>query len=189
MGYRSQVKFSTLLLLCVTPMPAFGQAGLPAAMTAQIDSAARDVLARTGAPSASVAVVRGGRLVYADAYGNARLDPPLPATPDMRYSVGSISKQFTATAILLLAERGKLSLDDKVGRWLPELTHANDITLRQVLSMTSGYQDYWPEDYVMPTMLKPTTATSIVDTWDASRSTSNPGPNGSTATPIMSSPD
>ena len=68
----------------------------------------------------------------------------------MRYSIGSISKQFTAAAILLLAEERKLSLDDPVGRWLPDLTRANDVTVRQVLSMTSGYQDFWPQDYVMP---------------------------------------
>ena len=59
----------------------------------------------------------------------------------MRYSIGSISKQFTAAAILLLAEEGKLSLDDSVARWLPDLTRASDVTIRQLLSMTSGYQD------------------------------------------------
>jgi CubicO group peptidase (beta-lactamase class C family) len=134
-------------------------------MQARIDSAAREVLARTGAPSASIAVVRGARIVYTNAYGSARLDPPMPATPAMRYSIGSISKQFTATAILLLAERGKLSLNDKVSRWLPELTRANEVTMRQVLSMTSGYQDYWPQDYVMPPMLKATTAGQIADAW------------------------
>ena len=68
----------------------------------------------------------------------------------MRYSIGSISKQFTAAAILLLAEEKKLSLDDQVGRWLPDLTRASEVTVRQVLSMTSGYQDFWPQDYVMP---------------------------------------
>jgi CubicO group peptidase (beta-lactamase class C family) len=83
----------------------------------------------------------------------------------MRYSIGSVSKQFTATAVLLLAERGKLSLDDKVSKWLPDLTRANEITLRQVLSMTSGYQDFWPQDYVMPPMLQSTTARAIVDDW------------------------
>ena len=62
----------------------------------------------------------------------------------MRYCVGSISKQFTATAILLLQEEGKLSLDDKVARFIPDLTRANEVSIRQLLSHTSGYQDYWP---------------------------------------------
>jgi CubicO group peptidase (beta-lactamase class C family) len=141
------------------------QAALPPAMRSGIDSAVTGVLSRTGAPSASIAVVRDGAVTYARAYGSARLDPKTPATPDMRYSIGSISKQFTATAVLLLAQRGQLSLDDKVSKWLPLLTRAGNVSLRQLLSMTSGYQDYWPQDYVMPGMLQPTTAQQIVTAW------------------------
>jgi D-alanyl-D-alanine carboxypeptidase len=142
-----------------------GQAPWPAARVEQIDRAVSDVLNRTGAPSASIAIVQDGRLVYAQAYGQARLEPPLRATAEMRYSIGSVSKQFTAAAILLLAEERKLSLNDHVGRWLPGLTRANDVTIRQLLSMTSGYQDFWPQDYVMPGMLNDTTAQQIVDGW------------------------
>jgi CubicO group peptidase (beta-lactamase class C family) len=65
----------------------------------------------------------------------------------------------------MLQEQGKLSLDDKVGKYIPELTRANDVTVRQLLSHTSGYQDYWPQDYVMPGMLKPVTAQAIMDRW------------------------
>ena len=138
---------------------------LPAEMRAGIDKAAADVLAKTGAPSASVAVVRDGKIVYEHAYGLANLEKKLPATPQMRYSIGSISKQFTAAALLMLAEEGKLSLDDKVIRWLPDLTRAGDVTIRQLLSMTSGYQDFWPQDYVMPMMMQPVTAPEIAAGW------------------------
>jgi len=131
----------------------------------KIDTAINEILAKTGAPSASVAVVRDGKLDWARAYGLATLEPKTPATPAMRYSIGSISKQFTASAILMLAEEGKLSLDDKVVRWLPEQTRAKDVTIRELLSMTSGYQDFWPQDYVMPGMLEPATAQQIADTW------------------------
>jgi CubicO group peptidase (beta-lactamase class C family) len=141
------------------------QTPLPAASTEQIDHAVSDVVSRSGAPGASIAIVRDGRLVFAQAYGQARLQPPLRATPDMRYSIGSVSKQFTATAILLLAEQRKLSLNDRVGKWLPNLTRANEVTIRQLLSMTSGYQDFWPQDYVMPGMMKATTAQGILDGW------------------------
>lgn len=142
--------------------------GAPAAptadrLTAAVDRAAADVLARTGAPSVSVAILQGGTVTFVKAYGQARLSPALAATPEMRYSVGSISKQFTATAILLLAEQGKLSLDEPVGRFLPTLTRANEVTIRELLSHTSGYQDYWPQDYVMPMMLQATTPERIVD--------------------------
>src|SRR6266568_7505260 len=88
------------------------------ALRSRIDRIAAQVLEQTGVPSASVAVVKGGKLVYTHAYGQARLasesTPATPATPDMRYSIGSISKQFTAAAILLLQEEGKLSIDDAV---------------------------------------------------------------------------
>ncbi len=144
---------------------AAAQAPLSADQTARIDKIALDTLASTGVPSASVAIVRDGQVVFTKAYGDARLESKTAATPAMRYSIGSISKQFTAAAMLLLQEQGKLSLDDKVGKYVPDLTRANDVTIRQLLSHTSGYQDYWPQDYVMPGMLKPTSARAIMDTW------------------------
>ena len=130
-----------------------------------IDAAAADVLKSTGTPSASVAVVQGGKIAYVKAYGMARLEPAMAAAPEMQYSIGSISKQFTASMILLLQQDGKLKLDDPVGKYLPELTRANEVTIRQVLSMTSGYQDFWPEDYVMTSMMKPTNPQGILDVW------------------------
>jgi D-alanyl-D-alanine carboxypeptidase len=142
---------------------------VPANLQQKIDATAREVLAQTGVASASVAIVRDGRIAYTQAYGDARLatgsQPAVMATPAMRYSIGSISKQFTAAAILMLQQQGKLSLDDPVSKWLPDLTDAQNVTIREVLSHTSGYQDFWPEDYVMPSMMQPTTAQHILDTW------------------------
>ncbi|HUK87488.1 MAG TPA: serine hydrolase domain-containing protein [Terriglobales bacterium] len=131
----------------------------------KIDDIATQTLAATGVPSASLAVVKDGKIVYARAYGHAHLDPAVAATPEMRYCIGSISKQFTAAAILLLAEQGKLSLDDPVSKFIPNLTRGNEVTLRELLSHTSGYQDFWPQDYVMPMMLKPVTAQQILEGW------------------------
>ena len=131
----------------------------------KIDAAAEQVLAKTGVPSASVAIVEHGSIVYTHAYGKAKLAPPVEATPAMRYSIGSISKQFTAAAILILQQEGKLSISDPVSKYLPDLTRANEVTIKMLLSHTSGYQDYWPEDYVMPPMLKATTAQQILDVW------------------------
>jgi D-alanyl-D-alanine carboxypeptidase len=163
---RPPFAITALALAAVAlPVPAVAQDTLPAAVRADIDKAATDVLENTGAPSASIAVVRDGTIAYVHAYGLATLEPPIAAKPEMRYSIGSISKQFTAAAVLLLAEDRKLSLDDKVSRWLPDLTRANDVSIRQVLSMTSGYQDFWPQDYVMPGMMQPATAQKILDGW------------------------
>ena len=130
-----------------------------------IDGMVRDVLSKTGVPSASLAVVQDGKIAYLQAYGSARLDPNAPAASAMRYSIGSISKQFTASAILLLAEEGKLSLDDPVSKYVSGLTRGNEITIRQLLSHTSGYQDYWPQDYVPPMMLQSISADEIMDRW------------------------
>jgi CubicO group peptidase (beta-lactamase class C family) len=135
------------------------------ALRTRIDHIATQVLEQTGVPSASVAVVKAGKLAYTHAYGKARLEPPLAATPEMRYSIGSISKQFTAAAILLLQEDGKLTLDDPLSKYVTGLARGNEVTIRQILSHTSGYQDYWPEDYVMTPMLVPESAQQILDTW------------------------
>jgi D-alanyl-D-alanine carboxypeptidase len=168
---RSRALFLGLTLLLAASLAAPAQtvgqidSQIDSKTRARIDTIATQVLEQTGVPSASVAIVENGKVVYAQAYGKARLKPPLAATPGMRYSIGSISKQFTAAALLLLQEEGKLKLDDPVSQYLPGLTRAGEITIRQLLSHTSGYQDYWPEDYVMTPMLQAETAQQIMDTW------------------------
>ncbi len=145
------------------PAPASGPSD--SALAAKVDSVARQVLAATGVPSATVAIVRNGRLAYAQAYGDARLDPRTAALPSMRYSIGSISKQVAASCILLLQQEHKLSLDDPVSRWLPGLTRAREVTVRELLSHTSGYQDFWPQDYTPEFMTHPITPAQILDRW------------------------
>lgn len=134
-------------------------------MKARVDAIAAGVMEQRGVPSASVAVVQGGKLVYTRAYGLAHIAPDKAATTEMRYSIGSISKQFTAAAILILQEEGKLKLDDPVAKYVPGLTRGDDVTIREILSHTSGYQDYWPEDYLMKSMQQPTKAQEILDQW------------------------
>jgi CubicO group peptidase (beta-lactamase class C family) len=140
-------------------------APLTARQQHDIDASVGEWLARTGAPSVSIAVVNGGELAYAKAYGAARLAPRQPATPQTRYAIDSISKEFTAAAMLKLQEEGKLSLDDKVAKYLPDLASADQVTIRQILSHTAGYRDYWPQDYVTVEMGKPTTTRALLDEW------------------------
>ena len=155
-----------LITVCLAAMATAAVAQpLSTAERAAIDTGVTAVLEATGAPGASIAIVRGGEMVYENAYGLGRISPATPARPDMRYAIGSVSKQFTATAILLLQEDGKLSLDDKVAKWFPQLTRATDISIRQLLSMTSGYQDYWPQDYVFMDMQRPAPASEIMQRW------------------------
>jgi CubicO group peptidase (beta-lactamase class C family) len=146
-------------------LAAQGPAPISAGLQEKTDTIVRQALASTGIPSASIAIVQGGRITYLQAYGDGRIEPHTPALPSMRYSIGSISKQFTAAAVLLLAEKGKLSLGDPVSRYVPNLTRGNEVTIRELLSHTSGYQDYWPQDYVPPFMLQPITADGILGRW------------------------
>jgi CubicO group peptidase (beta-lactamase class C family) len=156
-----------VFLLVLATVPSFAQTAplLAPDLRNQIDGIAHHVLQTTGVPSASLAVVKDGKIAYLQAYGEARLDPRTLSQPQMRYSIGSISKQFTAAAVLLLAEEGKLSLDDPVAKYVPGLTRGKEVTIRELLSHTSGYQDFWPQDYVPPLMLQPVTADAIMDRW------------------------
>ncbi len=163
---RRRIALAAVALIVVTLLPAPAAAQpLTATERTAIDKIGQTVLDTTGAPSASIAVVRGGEIVYEQAYGDARIVPTTAASSSMRYAIGSVSKQFTATALLLLEEEGKLSLDDKVAKWFPHLTRAGDISVRQLLSMTAGYQDFWPQDYVFPDMQHPTSAQKIMQQW------------------------
>ncbi len=161
---RPILLFTTALgifLAAAAPAPA----ALAPETVAGIDAAVRKVLDETGAPGASVAVVRGGEIALVRAYGLGRLDPPAPAVPSMRFPIGSVSKQFTAAALAMLAADGRLSLDDKVAKFFPDLTRAGDISLRQLLSHTAGIRDFWPQDYVPPAMLEPTTPEAVMERW------------------------
>ena len=102
----------TIFVFLSFPAIAAAQASLTDVQRHRVDSAANAVLQSTGAPGAAIAIVRDGRIVDERASGRGRIEPDVPASPSMRYGIGSVSKQFTATAVLLLAEEGKLSLDD-----------------------------------------------------------------------------
>jgi CubicO group peptidase (beta-lactamase class C family) len=164
-----------LAVLALWLAPVAAHATLTPAQISQIDAAANQTLALTGVPAASVAVVQDGKIAFVQAYGLARLAPKLPATTAMEFPIGSVSKQFTAALILLLQQDGKLSLDDHVGKFLPELTQANDVTIRQILSHTSGYQDCWPEDYSPLDFAKPTTPQAVADRWGRKKLDFPPG--------------
>ncbi len=100
--------------------------------------------ARPGSPGCSVAVVRDGGIVYEKGYGLASLENGVPIDPKRTvFDIGSTSKQFTAASILLLAHDGKLSLDDDIHKYVPELPdYGTPVTLRHLLHHTSGIRDY-----------------------------------------------
>ncbi len=154
-----------LLLLAICSAALAARAELPAPTRASIDQAVADILHDTLVPSASIAIVKDGKIEFAQAYGSARLRPEVKAQAGMRYKIGSNSKQFVAAAMMMLVEEGKVSLSDPVSTYIPGLTRGKDITILHLLSHTSGYQDYYPLDYVAPFMTHRATPQSIMDTW------------------------
>jgi CubicO group peptidase (beta-lactamase class C family) len=129
------------LLLCL--------ASAPTALSAQEDVAKRldDLFhnwSKPGTPGAAVAVLQHGKLVYEKGYGLANLEYDIPVTPQTVFHVASVSKQFTAMAVVLLEQKGQLSLEDDLHKYLPELPdYGHRITLRQLLQHTSGIRDQW----------------------------------------------
>src|SRR5277367_3361306 len=116
-------------------------------MMRQIDALMR---AYQGAvPGAGVGVLHDGAVIFRRAYGLANLEARVPATTATNYRLASMTKQFTAAAILLLAEDGRLSIDDPVGQWLPTLPGlADGAVIRNLLAHTSGLIDF--EDLIAP---------------------------------------
>ncbi len=124
----------------------------PAAAT--LDGAIAHELSARGGVGASVAVVRDGAPVLVKTYGRRSIDPPRPADDSTLFGIGSVTKQFTSAIILMLAEDGRLSVDDKVAKWYPGLTRAQDISVLDLMNHVSGYPDYYPLDFVDRRMQK-----------------------------------
>jgi CubicO group peptidase (beta-lactamase class C family) len=99
---------------------------------------------KPGSPGCALGVYKDGQIVYKHGYGMANLNDDIPITPATVFHVASMSKQFTAASILLLAQQGKLSLDDDVHKYVPELPDFGEkITLRHLMHHTSGLRDQW----------------------------------------------
>ncbi len=115
-----------------------------ASITAKVDAlfASYD---KPGSPGCALGVIKDGKLIYTRGYGMANLEHNIPNGPQIVYDIASMSKQFTAASILLLAAQGKLSLDDDVRKYIPELpVYQKPITIRHMLHHTSGLRDYVP---------------------------------------------
>ena len=129
---------SLAMLWVGAPLASQGNA-LEPALALRVDSVYSRFTA-PGSPGCAVGVVREGRLDYARGYGLASIEHGVPITPATVFDIGSVSKQFTALAIVLLAQDGTLSLDDEIQKFLPEIPRyqAGAITLRHLLHHTSG---------------------------------------------------
>ena len=109
----------------------------------KVDSLAKAYLAQSGAPSVAVAVIRGNDTLAFTAYGTANIAASRPATPAMIYEIGSITKQFTAAAVMRLVEQGKVKLDDDMAKYIPQFPlQGRHVTIRQLLNPPSGIHSY-----------------------------------------------
>lgn len=133
--------------LCLLAFSTVAMAGADTPADAGIDGLMQRYDGRF--PGAAVLVLKDGHPVFRRGYGLAVVEDGTPVSPQSNFRLASVSKQFTAAAILLLAEDGKLCIDDPVKQWLPSLPAVADtVTLRQLLSHTSGLLDY--EDLMDP---------------------------------------
>ena len=129
-----------LLVLAARPLGAIPSLGDAEARGVDKVFAAFD---RPASPGCAVGVVRDGSLAYARGYGQASVELQVPITPRTVFDIGSVSKQVTATSILLLAEDGRLTLDDDIQKYLSEVpAYDRPITIRHLLTHTSGLRDY-----------------------------------------------
>lgn len=119
-----------------------GARRVDSAVEAKIDAAATQDVASGRVAGAAVAVLEDGDLVFAKGYGRANLELSAPVTTKTVFRIGSLTKQFTAAAVLLLAEQGKLKVDDKLSLYLPNFPRANEVTLRDLLDHTSGIHNF-----------------------------------------------
>lgn len=137
-----------LLLLRLALIPAWLVAFVPSTSAATPSPADIDqVFAawnKPGSPGLALAVMKEGKIIYTRGYGQASLEYGIPITPKTVFHAASLSKQFTGYAIQLLAQEGKLSLDDSVKKYVPELqVEGSPITIRHLLHHTSGLRDQW----------------------------------------------
>lgn len=152
-------RFAVLSLALVLVIPSLAPALSPvkgddAALAARIDAVMADIY-KPGQPGAAIIVRREGRTILRQGYGLADLELGVAVEPDMVFRIGSVTKQFTAAAVLLLAQEGRLGLQDEITKFLPDYpTGGRTITVEHLLTHTSGIQSYTEMPEWLPLMRK-----------------------------------
>jgi CubicO group peptidase (beta-lactamase class C family) len=142
--YRSIPTAFVALATCVLAGTAHAQRGAPTDTITRVVDRVFEAWRNTDSPGCALGVSRSGHVVYERGYGMANLETGTPITPASIFHVASVSKQFTAMAIMLLVHDGKLSVDDDIRKYLPEIRdYGTPITIRHLLTHTSGLRDQW----------------------------------------------
>lgn len=120
------------------------------AVSAKVDDVVRAQLRKQKIPGIGLGVMRDGKIIKATGYGLANVELNVSVKPESIFQTGSVGKQFTATAVMMLVEEGKLGLDDKITKYFPEAPAAwKAVTVRHLLTHTSGIADYGGEESTM----------------------------------------
>ena len=165
--YSKRLSLLILSLILLTGMPALAVAQAARMSDEALIASIKEMLDKTykpDEPGAAVIVVREDKVIFRRGYGMANLELGVPVEPDMVFRLGSITKQFTAVAILMLAEQGKLSLDDDLSKFLPDYpTKGQRITIEHLLAHTSGIKNYTALPEWLAAWRKDMTVKEIVD--------------------------
>jgi D-alanyl-D-alanine carboxypeptidase len=157
------------------PVRADTELSLAPAMAARIDRMARDEIHAGRTPGLAIGVIADGRLVYARGFGFATTAKHVPMTPDTEFYAGGLTMQFTAAAIMLLAQDGKLSLDDRVTKYVPEFRSAGEVTIVQLLAQTSGLPGYGSVQTISSDLTRPIKLSQLLAMLDGIKPAAPPG--------------
>jgi CubicO group peptidase (beta-lactamase class C family) len=151
---RSFVILVGFVVFCAVPCAAQDAA------TAKVDEFIKSEMQKQRIPGVSLAVVKDGQIILAKGYGYANVEHQVPVKPETIFQSGSVGKQFTATAVMMLVEEGKINLDEKIGKYLGDVPEGwKNITVRNLLTHTAGMTDYpdgfdFRRDYTEDELLK-----------------------------------
>jgi CubicO group peptidase (beta-lactamase class C family) len=144
---------------------------------AAINAIGNQSVAGRATPGLTIAILHNGSVVYAKGFGYMNVEDAVRARPDTRYPIGSNTKQFTAAAILILQDEGKLNVEDRLSKYLPDIPHASQVTLRNLLTHSGGYAEYTEIGSFDEIGNRPTTLAALVNTVDHRPLAFTPGTN------------
>jgi len=150
---------ATIFLLMFLCLPSIWAAETPSEKADALLSG----LIQTNDPGLAVLVAQDGKILFEKGYGLADREHNVPVTPQTTFRIGSVTKQFTAAAILKLQEEGKLSVKDKLSKYIPDFPRGDEVTLRELLNHTSGIHGYTEEPDFLSRVTNATTSAAIIE--------------------------
>jgi CubicO group peptidase (beta-lactamase class C family) len=150
MKFLRRLSFAVILIFfCASVFAGIGAYAQTSVTTAAVTDYVMSEMQRQHIPGLSLLVVRNGKIIRAEGFGLANVELQVPAKPETVFQSGSVGKQFTATAVMMLVEEGKIGLDDPLTKYFPDAPATwKDVTVRNLLSHTAGFGDY-PKDFDM----------------------------------------